>query len=323
MSNDKAALRAERQDRLAKKAGAPATAQSSQPTNVASDNTAPVVESAPAAPAAVAPAAETFTAAVLDPRSVTKTADVSLHLFNEKSSDPHWLVCADGQPVAQIRLSDQEDADRLTKVFVTEAYAHGIVEAASRMDLSEILAGVRARPYVAAVRGSDAFQAIESQLKAASTDELRRAKANLRNDMINTLNLVVTAQTKNYIVQNSLKDGLFNLMRAAGIEQDRAVAIIEGAWQEKAAEYFEEAFKQASKWMDLTPEAYQDIQETIHGMPQRTPMVEASVAPAPSASKNVPLMTYTAGAHDEVDSKEELRRVFGFRSRHMAGKTSR
>jgi len=321
MTIDKAALRADRQKRLANKQGAPSTAQQSQPTATVSSDVAPAVTPA-VAPTAEIMSTETLTAAVLDPRNVTKTAELTMHLFNERTSDPHWLVCADGQPVAQIRLSDQEDVERVAKVFSTDAYAHGIVNAATRMDLEEILAGVRARAYVASVKGSDAYQALEAHLKAASTDELRRAKANLRNDMVNTLNLVVTAQTKNFIVANALKDALFNRMRSAGIESDRAVAIIEAAWQEKSSEYFDDAFKQAMKWMDLSPESYNEIQEQINDMPQRTPTVEASTAVAP-ASKNIPLMTYTAGFSEETDPKEQLREVFGFRARHQAGKSSR
>lgn len=322
MTIDKAALRAERQKRLASRAGTPVTAQPSQPTETV-PSAAPAIEAPVASAVETAPAAGTLTAAVLDPKAVTKAADISLHLFNEKSSDPHWLVCADGQPVAQIRLSDQEDAERVAKVFTTDAYAHGIVNAAARLDLAEVLEGARARTYVAAVKSADAYQQLENQLKAAASDELRRAKANLRNDMVNTLNLVVTAQTKNFIVANALKDALFNRMRQAGIESDRAVAIIEAAWQEKSAEYFEDCFKQAMKWMDLHPEAYHDLQEQIAGMPQRTPSVEVEASAAPAAAKNIPLMTYTAGAHEEVDAKEQLKEILGFRARHAASKTSR
>lgn len=310
--DSKSALRTARQQRLASKPDA-APVASSQP--VVSDTK--VGDAAPVA------TAEKLVAAVLDPKAVTKSAAISLQLFNEKSSDPHWLVCADGQPVAQIRLSDQEDVSRVSKVFSTEGYANGIVGAAARMDLSEVLTSVRARPYVAAMESSTAYKAIEAQIKAEGLADIRKAKANLRNDMINTLNLVVTAQSKNFITENPLKSALFARMQAAGIESDRAVAIIEAAFQEKSSEYFEAAFKKAMQWGDLTPEAYNELQEQINGLPQRTPTVEVDTQTI-NASKNVNLMTYTAAADLEPqDQKAELRNIFGFNARHQASKTGR
>jgi len=281
---------------------------------------APVaVENVVVEPAVEEQLPEELTAPVIDPADVSKAAEVSLHLFNEKSSDPHWLVCAGGQPVAQIRLSDQEEPDQLARVFTTDAYAKGVVEASSKMDLVELLSDINARTYVASVAGSTAFKAIEQQVKSASTEELRKTKSTLRDDMINALSLVVVAQSKNYISANSLKHALFNRLAATGMEEDRAVAAIEGAWQEGASEYFNECFKQAMKWMDLTPEAYAEVSETIQGMPQRTPTLEVE-AEAKPRNHNVPLMTYTAGAQDSGASEHDtLRDALGLRSRHYRG----
>lgn len=308
---DKAALRTARQQRLAGRADVGGAASQSKQADTVKETVS--VESH---------VSDALTAAVLDPRNISKSAAISLQLFNEHTSDPHWLVCADGQPVAQIRLSDQDDADHIAKVFTTEAYANGIVSAAARMDLEEILAGVKARSYVATVRNSDAYQEIVSTLKNEAATELRKAKANLRNDMINTLNLVVKAQTKNFIVENSLKDALHNRMTASGIESDRAIAIIEAAWQEKSSEYFEACFRQAMKWGDLTAEAYNELQEQINDMPQRTPIVE--VAASVPSSKNIPIATYASyEAEEHVSEREQMRNRLGFRSRYNANKTSR
>lgn len=304
----KAALRSARMQRLASQ-------------NASAVQSQTVASSVPEEKAAAS--AEKLVAAVLDPKVVSKSASLSLQLFNEKSSDPHWLVCADGQPVAQIRLSDQEDAASVAKVFTTEGYANGIVSAASRLDLDEVLTGVRARPYVSVVEASNAYSTLEAKIKAEGITELRKAKANLRNDMINTLNLVVTANSKNFITENPLKSALYSRMTASGIENDRAVAIIEAAFQEKSSEYFDLLFKKAMQWSELTPEAYREIEEHIHGMPQKTPVVEVEATTA-SSSRNVNLMTYTAAADLSVpDEKEQLKNIFGLRNRHLANKTSR
>ncbi len=296
--DSKAALRSARNQRLASQA--PVSAVQSQ--TVVSEKVA------------LSPAK--LVSAVLDPKAVSKAADLYLQLFNDKSSDPHWLVCADGQPVAQIRLSDQDDAGSVAKVFTTEGYANGIVSAASRMDLDEVLTSVRARPYVSVVESSNAYSTIEARVKAEGLAEIRKAKANLRNDMINTLNLVVTANSKNFITENPLKGALYSRMVSAGIENDRAVAIIEAAFQEKSSEYFEAIFKKAMQWGELTPEAYREIEEQINELPQRTPTVEVDDYTV-AASKNVPLMTYTAASDFEaVDEKQQLKNTLGLRARN-------
>lgn len=298
--DSKAALRSARNQRLA--TSKPSTVVAAQSQTVVSEE--------------VAPSPAKLVSAVLDPKAVSKAADLSLQLFNDKSSDPHWLVCADGQPVAQIRLSDQDDVGSVAKVFTTEGYANGIVSAASRMDLDEVLTSVRARPYVSVVESSNAYSTIEARVKAEGLAEIRKAKATLRNDMINTLNLVVTANSKNFITENPLKGALYSRMVSAGIENDRAVAIIEAAFQEKSSEYFEAIFKKAMQWGELTPEAYREIEEQINEFSQRTPTVvveDYTVA----ASKNVPLMTYTAASDfDAVDEKQHLKNTLGLRARN-------
>jgi hypothetical protein len=302
--DSKAALRSARNQRLASK---PAVSAAQSQTVVSQEVS--VQKSA-------ASVAEKLVAAVLDPKAVSKAAELHLQLFNERSSDPHWLVCADGQPVAQIRLSDQDDVGSVSKVFTTDGYANGIASAASRMDLDEVLTSVRARPYVSAVESSTAYSAIEAKVKAEGLAEIRKAKANLRNDMINTLNLVVTANSKNFITENPLKGALFSRMTSAGIENDRAVAIIEAAFQEKSSEYFEALFKKAMQWGELSPEAYREIEEQINDLPQRTPTVEVDDLTI-TASKNVNLMTYTAAADFEVaDEKQQLKGVLGLRARN-------
>lgn len=319
-NNRAAALRAARQERLATKQAAPQGPQSHYSFKAKEAQPAPSTETKPVE------VPKDLVAPVLDPSAVSKTATFDMSLFGDESKDPHWMLTADGRPVAEIRLSDQEDAEKIAKVFVTPQYAHGIIESAKQLDLADLLKGVKARPYVAAVQGADAYKSMQQTVTASAEETLRKAKANLRGDMLNVLGLVVTAQSKNFIVENGLKDGLFNRMKAAGIEDDRAVAVIEAAWQEKAPEYFEECFKQAAKWMDLTPEAYAELQEQIVGMPARMPTVEASdsirhagaTPRVPSEQGNVPFTTHTAGSAEPVASeKDQLKAALGFRSRHV------
>lgn len=315
MAIDSSSLRAARQSRIASRQASSESAQSYNPTQT--EQTAP--EAAPAVP-------ETLVASVLDPKAVSKSAEVTMHLYNEKSSDPHWIVCAGGIPVAQIRLSDQDEVDRTAKIFTTAQYADAIIESAKQLDMSELLSGVHARPFVASVESAEVFKSVKEAMASEAKEQLRRAKANLRGDMINMLNLVVTAQSKNFIQANELKDNMFRKMRESGIEQDRAVAIIEAAWQEKAASYFEDTFNQASKWMDMSPEAFAEVKEQIVGTQNRTPSIEVSASAndrlIPKESSNIPLLTTAsidpnANRTASVDEKASMREKLGFRSRSL------
>jgi len=253
---------------------------------------------------------------ITDPETLTASSEVSMHLFGKDSMDPHWLVCANGQPVAQVCLSDQDDPDGIRKAFVTEQYANYFIEASKKTDFPELLKNTNARTYIAKVKDSDAFKSIQAKVASEATENLRKTKANLRGDMINMLNLVVSAQTKNFIAANALKDSLFNKMRESGMEAQRATTIIESSWQEHAPKYFDDSFKQAGKWMDLAPEAFEQLKEQIVGMPTRVPTVEASAPKGsyPKEALNVDLVT--ASSHiAEIDDKSKLRQTLGFRRR--------
>jgi len=308
------ALRAARQKRLAARQESTAKSSPKSQSNV-SDETrtaAPVA----AAPAVAAP--EKLSAPVVDPSLISKTASLDLLLYGDKTENPHWVVLASGRPVAEIRLADQEEPERIAKIFVTEKYAEGVREAAKQFDLVQVLDGVRARPYVASVDSAEAFKKVEASANKKAETEMRKAKAALRDDALNMLNLVVVAQTKNFLTDNPLKGELFNRMTESGISDRQAVAIIEAAYQSSAPEHFENCFKQAFKWMDLQPEALAELEEQIKGLSHRTPVVaEADDIPsARSAMHNIPLETRTASyGSEQDDDKSSLREALGFRRR--------
>tara|TARA_R100000656_G_scaffold104176_1_gene76092 strand:- start:121264 stop:122046 length:783 start_codon:yes stop_codon:yes gene_type:complete len=249
-------------------------------------------------------------APVVNPSSIEKNAHLDMLLLGAESQDPHWIVLADGRPVGEIRLRDQEEPEKVASLFVTEQYADSVREAARRFSFQEVLAGVRGRPYVAAVAGADAYRQVEASVKAEAKAELRKAKADLRDNMLNLLNLVVHAQSKNFIQANPLKEEMFTRMTDAGVDNSRAVSIIEAAYQAKAADHFEACFKQASKWMDLQPEALAELEEQIRGFSHRTPVVAAAENIPAANIHNVPLHTYRDAAFEgnaEVDDKASLK----------------
>lgn len=304
-----AALRAARMKRIASRKNA--SAPGAQSKTVSPNEPKPQAS-------AVVPTTAAITTPVVDPSMVSKTAQIDLLLYGSDQENPHWVVMASGRPVAEIRLEDQEDHARIAKLFVTEKYAEGIREASKQLDFAEVLEGVRARPYIATVASSDAFKQVQQSVTASATQDLRQAKARLRDDTLNMLNLVVLAQTKNFIQENPLKAELFQRMASAGIDDQQAVSIIEASYQAKASDHFDQCFKQAFKWLDLQPEAFSELEEQIKGLNTRTPVVAASNS-VPSAPRihNVPIETRSASfaSAEEGDDKSSLRDALGFRSR--------
>lgn len=313
-TNKAAALRAARQQRIASRQSVRSASEGPKSENKSPDVSSTSAPPA-AAPASAVPAA--FTASVVDPNTVPRTATVDLLLYGENTENPHWVVFANGRPAAEIRLEDQEEPTKVAKLFVTEKYAEGVKDAARSFDFAEVLAGVRARTYVATVSGSEEYKRIEASVKEAAKADVKKAKAALRDDALNMLNLVVVAQTKNFIGENALKSEMFNRMKDLGVSDRQAVAAIEAAYQAKAPEFFEACFKQAFKWMDLQPEALAELEEQIKGMPHRTPVVaDAEEIPsARSAIHNIPLETRNASFAGEEDDRASLRETLSFRKR--------
>lgn len=315
--HDAAALRAAREARISART---ATGDQSDEKNITPDEKEE--EAKAKNKEATVSATDILTAAVLDPASVQKTAQIDLIGYTDRE-DPFWAVLASGRPVAEIRLSDQEEPQKVAKLFVTEQYAEGVREAAKQFSFEEVLAGVRARTYQASVSGEDAYKSIEAQLRTESETSLREAKSNLRDNMSNMLNLVVLAQAKNFLRVNPLKDELFRRMTESGLDEHRAVALIEAAYQARAPEHFDVCFKQAAKWMDLQPEALHELEEQIKDLGYRQPTLAesdeiraASADLAPSGSHNVPLTTRTAAGPAVDDEKEQMRQAMGFRRRN-------
>lgn len=312
MSKNAATLRAERMRRLKKAGTQPVSTKpvafkkpapvSSKPAVAPKKPAAPTVASTePKAPVARAPAAapvkEILTAEVVNPATLSKTSAFELSLYNQGTENPHWLVVANGMPVAQIQYGDQ-DATQLPKdLFESDSYGSTVVQALTQDEPARIFASLRARTFVASVERSKAFEQVKSEVLAATDEQVRIARAELRSNLLNAVGLVLKAHTKNFLPANDLKAELFDRMTGYNVADNVATAVIEGAWQNAAGTYFEATFKQAEEWMDLPPEAYRAIEQQIDAVPARqVEPVQASFSDIPSAAHNIPLETRVASA---------------------------
>lgn len=324
MSKQAEAARAARNQRLA---STNATAPAAQSQTASNGTPVKTPAQAPAAPPVVTPpvqdSARELVARVVDPARIGAEAAISVSgPFNTKTANPHWIVLVDGEPYAKIALSDQDDKEKIAKVFVTEAYAAGIKAGTARMPLEQVMNNVKARPYIAAVRSTEAFAAVEGQAKEAAKHAFQKKSAQYRDDFMSMLNLAVAAQTSNFISENPLKDSMYKAMKSAGVHDP--VPLIEAAYAEAAPSHFETLFRLASKWNDFTPEALADVKQEILGRPARSvrqapvahvPSTPVAPKPVPSSQHNVPLVASVSTA--SPDEKASVRQTFNFRGRML------
>jgi hypothetical protein len=300
MKNENA-LRAERNRRLGLSASTkPLSSKPAAPAKkpVVAGKAPVAAPKAPAAPVVASTPAvkEMLTAEVVNPATLSKTSSFELSLYNQGTENPHWIVVANGMPVAQIQYADQDAAQLPKDLFEGDNYASSVVQALAQEDPSKILASLRARTFVASVERSKAFEQVKSEVLASADSQFRVARAELRSNILNAVGLVLKAHTKNFLPANDLKAEMFDQLTGIGLPERTATALIESSWDKASTPFFEALFKQAEEWMDLPPEAYKAIEKNIDAMPSRqVEPVQASMSDIPSAAHNVHIDTRVAG----------------------------
>lgn len=321
MKNDAKSLRAERLRRLS--ASTPKAPVVASPKVVAKPvttpaparaATAPVVAPTPAPAAVVVPAEpETLTVTLTDPSTLSRAASYEMSLYGKGAKNPHWLVIADGHPVAEIQYEDQDQSQVPRDLFENDQYGHAVVVALGEEEPAKILSSMKARVYAASVTKSQAYAAVRTEVAAAADADVRVARAELRDNLMNVIGLVLKAQTKN-ILGNDLKAELFDRLVNTGVDERSATFAIENAWKTAAVPFFESCFRQASEWMDLPPEAFVAIEKQIDSMVSReiAPIeTSASSSDIPSARHNVLVETRTASVV-QAQATPDFGSVFGF-----------
>jgi len=274
-----------------------------------------------------------LTARVADPGKISEKSNISLAGPYESNTDnPHWVVFADGEPLAKIALADQDNSEKIRKIFATDEYARSFIDTAKKVPITNLLVHTKARPYIASVKATEAFAAIDAKYKEDAKQEFQRRASLYRDDLRTMVALVVEAQRKNFLTNNPLKNAFFKQLKSAGILDP--TPLIEAAFVEASVPHFEEVIAQAQKWMDYTPESLADIKQSITEMPVRD--VQAIKVPVgtrvagsrpmvPSAAGNIPVAP--SGASEihvaEATDKDQAKRTFNFRGRMHKGQMVR
>lgn len=188
----------------------------------------------------------------------------------------HWVLFANGDPVARVDLANQDERERIAGYFVTDNYAKNFTQSIHTNGLMQTLAAANATPYVAVIDRDDKLREERKKLKASFDESLRDATSKVKATLMSNAGLVVQAMVSNFIVENPLKDALVRGITAAGVPLSAANKIVDDAYLEEGQNTFNAMLDKADEWSNTPAEAMATIAKAIKDAGVRTrPLPEA------------------------------------------------
>jgi len=207
-----------------------------------------------------------------------KDASFDLTLFNENSDDPHYVVTANGYPIAEIRQSDQNFKGGFSDLFLRPAYKNSIREGIKVFGPVQALHEVKARFYATAAYEGEVAEVLKQDITAGLERQQKERLAELKDNYLNVASMVLEGSIKNFWGENELKAALQAQMRKVGISENTSIDLIEGAWREAAAPYFQSVLEKADELMGAHPDVMKHYAEQIARLEWRHPGYETEEA---------------------------------------------
>lgn len=182
----------------------------------------------------------------------------------------HWVVFANGEPLAKISLKDQDHADKVAAHFVSADFARSIVDGIQKHGLQATFASVKAKPYVAKIDEAKKIVEIKANLAASSEEALRQKVAGIKAKYVENLGLVLEASSNNFIVENALKDALVASFTALGIPENAVSSMIDDAYFQFGEKTLAAFLDKAYEWSNTSPEAMREIKAAMQAAGRRS-----------------------------------------------------
>ena len=192
----------------------------------------------------------------------------------------HWMLCANGEPVAKITLSEQDNAERIAAHFASEDYARSVIEGIAAHGLKATLEATRAKPYVAKVDENAKVAATKARLETENAAQIRNAISEVKAKYVDTLGLVLDASAANFIVEDSLKDGLVAFMTSAGVPEAIASEGVDNAYFQHGPKSIAAKLDKAEEWANLSEEALKEIRAAVEQAGPRARPLPSTFSPA-------------------------------------------
>jgi len=192
----------------------------------------------------------------------------------------HWVLFANGDPVAKINLQDQDNADRIAAHFVSEDYARSVIQGIQAVGLHETLASTKAKPYVAKIDENAKIAEITARLESEAKESLRALTADAKSKFVENLALVLEASASNFIVENPLKDSIVAVMTSAGWPEPAAAEAVDNAFFQHGVKTLAGFLDKAEEWANYTPEAQSELKATLEQAGRRARPLPSQLTPA-------------------------------------------
>lgn len=257
---------------------------------------------------------------LMDLEGIGESAEIDLALFGEASDNPHWVVFADGNPVAKIALQDQARPDEIKELFIKSSYKRSVKEAVAKMGIKEVLPSLKAKLYAETVRKNKMIAGLRGAERKKLAREFEARNAKMQESFLENIDLVLEAMQKNFILENPLKDALFTGMKAAGVHDP--LRIIKNAFSKEGRAFFDTVIKKATEWGGMSKAARAELAQTVAGMKEFEPAGIVSTAGTKKAAapvvrpQQVPFQSYTDG-QEGSSLRDRLRK--GLKGRVTAG----
>jgi hypothetical protein len=181
----------------------------------------------------------------------------------------HWVLFANGDPVARIDLKDQDEAAKIAAHFVSPDFPRMVIAGIAKHGIKATLTDLKARPYVAKVDENKKIVQIRAELSAKSEEATRQKIAHVKANYVNNLGLVLEASANNFIVENPLKDALVATLRSVNIPEDAAVKMVDDAFFQQGVKTFAGLLDKAEDWSNLSAEALSEIKTAMQAAGKR------------------------------------------------------
>ena len=222
-------------------------------------------------------------------------SDVEFHL-TDNPTNPILNVIVAGIPAARITLASfGEHASEMASIFRTPRYADSLRKAMASQGVLNLLRNGNAEFYATAYRNTDLFEEAAASAEAVSNERVATAMAGLREDFVDACQLVHAGMDKNFFPnQHPLKRSLYIQLANAGVMNPTAV--IETAFAEASASYFDVVANKAVEIMDKSAEAREELRAAIGeaGTIARTPSAAHATTEIPVAQTQASATTAVA-----------------------------
>ncbi|MCW6598698.1 hypothetical protein [Yersinia ruckeri] len=177
----------------------------------------------------------------------------SLHLTATAGNGAWNLIDASGTPIAAIHLSDQDEAEQLAPVFVTDTYGNNLTAAAEQLGVAELLTRTKARLYAT------------HQIKPAEKVDITAAVGDHEIRANHCFDLALKAAQKN-VIADPLKQTVLAHLVAQGVENPTEVVT---AMFETFPQFMSVIRAQQGKYLAMDASALQATEEMLEEMEGR------------------------------------------------------